>query len=853
MPSPSKKRKPNPKSTPHKGKTIVDFFSKKSSTGTASSSIALLEESEPIDDEAYARNLAKSLRSPASPESQSPGEPDPSLSTRPSDPQPSTSAGPKPNSTSLLPSQPRQPNSTAPLAPPESLDTIPLDTDPLSFNPESYEYLTQSWPNNKAPYALLTHAFVLINSTRSRIKIVDTLVNFFRLLIHLDPESLISAVWLTTNTIGPPYEPTDLGIGNSILTKALLSTSSLTSASLRKLHHHHGDIGDVAFHAKSKQKTLSLLKPIPLTITHLYNTLCKISKLSGKGSQDSKEGIIKKLLVSAKQEEVRYLVRTLVGNLRIGAVEMTVLIALARAFCITCPPGATWTPSIPLEIHQKTKQEKKHAEFVKAEEAIKKAFAICPNYNLLLPKLLSLGIPALQEIKLTLHTPIKPMLGTIVRSLDDVLTRFSGREFTVEYKYDGQRAQIHYDRNSNNRVEIFSRHLETMTDKYPDLVSLLPSVCRPDTTSFILEGEIVAINPTTGALQNFQQLATRPRKNVGLKDVKIGVCLFVFDLMMINGRDLLGMSLRDRRRLLRNGFSELERRFEWVRSVDLNAEEKGRGIRGFFETAVAQRCEGVMVKLLDNDGYEASEANAANAASAMSAVSEVNTTSAAKLIQANKQQKPTKPTKPTNKPPTPPPPPPPLPATYTPQRFPSWLKLKKDYLPHSSETVDLIPIAAWHGTGRKAKWWSPVLLAVRNPDTGCLEAVCKCMSGFSDKTYREMRARFGGGVPSEFHPAIWILTPEVWEVSFADITVSPVYLAGRDILSADASEWNRGLSLRFPRFIKIRNDKGIEEATTSGELVDLYWKQERAGKSSANTTAHREDDEVRERGRGGES
>jgi DNA ligase-1 len=181
-------------------------------------------------------------------------------------------------------------------------------------------------------------------------------------------------------------------------------------------------------------------------------------------------------------------------------------------------------------------------------------------------------------------------------------------------------------------------------------------------------------------------------------------------------------------------------------------------------------------------------------------------------------------------------------ATYEPdKRLDSWLKVKKDYS-SSFDTLDLIPIAAWHGQGRKAKWWSPMLLAVRNDETGSLEAVCKCMSGFTDAFYKANREFYDdGSQPSnetgdrknttthkpsfvEYlgpEPDVWFEPQEVWETAFADITLSPTYTAAIGLVS-DA----RGLSLRFPRFLRKRDDKGIEEASTSDFLAGLYRKQE---------------------------
>ena len=144
--------------------------------------------------------------------------------------------------------------------------TIPLDQDPLSFDPNSYSDLTKSFPNGRATYALLTRAFVLVTSTRSRIKIVDILVNLLRVIIRHDPGSLLPAVWLATNSIGPSYENNELGLGGSILSKAILKVSGISKQALKALNNKYGDPGDVAFHAKVRQRTLGLRKKMALSM-----------------------------------------------------------------------------------------------------------------------------------------------------------------------------------------------------------------------------------------------------------------------------------------------------------------------------------------------------------------------------------------------------------------------------------------------------------------------------------------------------------------------------------------------------------------------------------------------------------
>ncbi|KAF3905539.1 hypothetical protein AA313_de0203688 [Arthrobotrys entomopaga] len=717
------------------------------------------------------------------------------------------------------------------------IDELPFDKDPLSFNPLDYKSLIEGLPDKRLTYGLLTRAFVLINSTRSRIKIVDTLTNFLRTAIACDPSSLLPAVWLTTNDIGPPYEQTELGIGGSIISKALIKVGGLDQKGLRALYNRYGDAGDAAFEAKVKQRTLQLRKPVPLSVKDVYSSLVKISQSRGTGSQEIKQRIVERLLVQSRGEEVRYLARTLVQHLRIGAVKTTMLIALSRAFLMTHPPDApNLAPNTPNALAKLSKEAKTEV-YSGAEEIVKACFARCPNYNAIVPGLLKVGLAGLKEVcKLTVHTPLKPMLGSITRDLPEMLGRLGAREFTAEYKYDGQRAQIHCD--EKGKVSIFSRHLENMTDKYPDLVALIPSIRGSNVTTFIMEGEVVAIDSETGGLKTFQTLASRGRKDVAIGAVQVNVCMFAFDLMQLNGEELLSKSFRERRRLLREEFIEVDKRFTWVKSLDATAEDQDAVIE-FFKGSLEEKCEGVMVKLLDNE-IPAGDVGALEGTDDLEfndLVEEVQVKPSAK----EKMSKGKEPKKGGRRKP--------LLATYEPdKRLESWLKVKKDY-DASTDTLDVIPIAGWHGMGRKSKWWSPILLAVRNPETGSLEAVCKCMSGFTDSFYQEMKEKYSEDGENtsrskkayieapDLHPKVWFEPQEVWEIIFADITLSPNYTAALGLVSEE-----RGLSLRFPRFLRKREDKSIEEASTSEDLATLYRKQTSSGKAVTNTGGDAEDE-----------
>ncbi|KEY67928.1 hypothetical protein S7711_02136 [Stachybotrys chartarum IBT 7711] len=711
--------------------------------------------------------------------------------------------------------------------------SIPFDESPLVFDPSKYvAHLQEHWGSDSgdASYALLIRCFILVNATASRIRIVDTLVNCLRVLIEGDPSSLLPAVWLATNSISPPYISLELGLGGSAISKALRQVCGLDNKSLKAIYDKYGDAGDVAFEAKKKQSFM-LRKPKPLTIKGVYQSLVKIATTQGQGSGEVKQRIVDKLLQDARGgEESRFLVRTLCQHLRIGAVKTTMLIALSRAFLLSRPPDADF-PTRPASELAALKKEELTEVWARGEEIVKACFARRPNYNDLIPVLLEIGISEELLIRcgLTLHIPLRPMLGSITRDLAEMLTKLQGRDFTCEWKYDGQRAQVHCD--ENGKVSIFSRHLELMTDKYPDLVHLVPRIRGDGVSSFIMEGEVVAVDRETGELKNFQTLTNRARKDVTIGAITIDVCLFSFDLMFLNGQPLLDRSFRERRELLRSLFHEIPHHFTWVKSIDATSADS-ETVLEFFKSATENKCEGIMVKILDNlttVPYLGEEPDDPPEETAPPTPTKPKTKQKTKSKGSGPGEGLEKRGKSRRKP---------LLATYEPdKRLDSWLKVKKDYN-SSFDTLDMVPVAGWHGQGRKAKWWSPILLAVRNEESGVLEVVCKCISGFTDAFYKANREFYDDGEESgepkntrtqqpsfvEYsgpRPDVWFEPQEVWEMAFADITLSPTYTAAIGLVSDE-----RGLSLRFPRFLKKREDKSLEEASTSDFLAGLWRKQE---------------------------
>lgn len=167
--------------------------------------------------------------------------------------------------------------------------------------------------------------------------------------------------------------------------------------------------------------------------------------------------------------------------------------------------------------------------------------------------MLERGIFHLREnCKLQPGVPLKPMLAKPTKSITEVLDRFEGKTFTCEYKYDGERAQIHYVAHDSPQQyagsaaslaakaqkgfsAIFSRNSEDLSKKYPDILAKLDTWIKNDTKSFVLDCETVAWDLVEKKVLPFQQLMTRKRKDVKVEDVKVKVCVFAFDMLFYNG------------------------------------------------------------------------------------------------------------------------------------------------------------------------------------------------------------------------------------------------------------------------------------------------------------------------------
>ncbi len=350
------------------------------------------------------------------------------------------------------------------------------------------------------------------------------------------------------------------------------------------------------------------------------------------------------------------------------------------------------------------------------------------------------------------------MLAQRLESAQEIVEKLG--KAICEWKYDGERIQIH---KQGDKISMFSRRLENITEQYPDVADLARKNIKADRA--IVEGECVAVDIVTGAMLPFQVLMHRRRK-YGIEEAakEFPAHMYLFDALLIENDDLTRMPLLERRKILKNSIKEMNG-FRLAQSL---VSDDVREIEAFFESAIENGCEGLILKS-GASGYQAGA------------------------------------------------------------RSWLWIKLKRSYQSKMIEPIDVVIVGALMGRGKRSGSYGALLVSVYDPERDVFPTISKVGSGFTDEDLKnlpgllspyELKHRHAR-VESKLEADVWFTPAVVIEVIGDELTLSPIHVCAYNRIRKNA-----GIAVRFPRFThRWRKDKAPEDATTVEEVVDMYRAQ----------------------------
>jgi DNA ligase 1 len=535
-----------------------------------------------------------------------------------------------------------------------------------------------------------------LEGTAGRLDMIDIIS---RVLPGLAPEELPVFVRFVMGRIFPDWSSRKLGIGPNLLYIAIGYVAGMKKEEVVEKINTTGDAG-LAIEELLSIKSQTTFFHEDLDIVRVYNELIAIADMEGKKSQREKLLAVRRLLANAHPLEGRYLARIMLEELRIGVGEGSVRDAIAKAFAVD--------PSL-------------------VEHAMQAL-----NDTGEVARLAKLGPAALQDVHITLFHPVRMMLaqqGTIAEMIGE-----HGR-IVAEYKYDGSRFQFH---KKGNWARLYSRRLEDVTRSLPDVIEKLIPATDHDV---ILDGEVIAMKD--GKPMPFQSVLRRFRRRHDIAEAQdaIEMVPVVFDILFLDGETLIGLPLRERRKLLENAVSL------YLAPQVVSSELKE--IEQTYKAALDAGHEGIMIKVPD--------------------------------------------------------------SPYSPgQRGKNWIKIKPEV-----DTLDLAVIGAEWGEGKRAHVFGSFLVACQ--DGGKLIPLSRVATGLSDEQLAEMYELLKDKVIRKSGKEVTFEPGLVLEVGYSELQVSPTYEAG--------------FALRFPRVIRIRDDKGIADIETLESIRERYQRQSKSAQA----------------------
>jgi len=410
-------------------------------------------------------------------------------------------------------------------------------------------------------YSELAKIYDNLSATTKRLEKMDILSEFLKKI----PKGNEEWVYLIRGKVLPDYDSREFGISRQLVIKVISKASGVSTGEISKMFNKIGDLGEVSEELMKKRKQ-STLYSRRLTVDKVFDNLRKLYDLEGKGSVDKKTSLVAELLTSSTGTESKWIVRTVLGDLRIGVADSTLKDSLAEAF---------------------SKDDKKDLS-----RKIEDVYDLSNDFGEIF-KALRKGIKELDKVSLSPGKALNVMLPVKVTEIKEAF-RICGTPCALEHKYDGFRVVI---TKHNDEVRLFTRRLEEVTNQFPDVVKVVKSNIKGK--DFIVDSEVVGYDPKTKKYKPFEAISQRIRRKYHIDEMvkKLPVEINAFDIIYLNGKSLVEKTFRERRKILEKTIKVKKFDIRTSTQIVTDSEEKAME---FYHKALDMGEEGIMIKNLES-------------------------------------------------------------------------------------------------------------------------------------------------------------------------------------------------------------------------------------------------------------
>lgn len=406
-------------------------------------------------------------------------------------------------------------------------------------------------------FSAVSEVFQLLEQESSRLAMTRLLADLLKKATPSEAEIICN---ISLGQLHPPYIGTQFNMAEKSVVKVVAQLLNESEVSVVKAAKKLGDIGSVI-----EQYTWTIKDG--LTVHQVYKALDTIEKVSGIGSQEEKAKELLDLLKQLDPHSAKYVVRIILGKLRLGFSDMTIVDALS------------W-----MEVGDKS-----------LRPVIEHAYNICADIGLIASDLKEHGIGYIEKMKIHIGVPILPAAAERLPTAQAIMKKI-GPVVIAQPKIDGFRLQIHMDKTGKKPViHFFSRNLQDMTGMFPDLVHAFEKF---KVKTVICEGEAVAYDPHTGTFLPFQETVKRKRKHgIAAAAEEFPLQFFIFDVLYLDGKPLLDVGHEERRKATLKVFGQTENPI--VRVIEEKVIKSDKELLDYFKANIAAGLEGLVVKRPD--------------------------------------------------------------------------------------------------------------------------------------------------------------------------------------------------------------------------------------------------------------